>query len=448
MKLIALSSLFAAGLIGAASLFAKSASNEPVRVVIDVDRETLGANITERAVIKIGLDGIKLPRRESRPPVNLALVIDRSGSMAGDKIAQAREAALEAVRQLAPDDIVALIAYDTSVQTLVPAQRVGDGRGLEYAIRSLEARGNTALYGGVTRGADEIRKHIEDARYINRVILLSDGMANVGPSSPDELGRLGASLMKEGITVSTIGLGLGFNEDLMARLASRSDGNTYFVQNSDDLPSIFARELGDVLNVVARRVVVEIEFPEGVRPINFVGRDGVIRGQRAELSLSQIYGGQQKFALIEVEVSPGKNGREREIASAKISYENALTQQSASISAKRNVKFSEKSEVVVASANHQVQADYAANSLAVAKEKAIELVDAGRRDEAGALLKARAQEFKSMADTYSNTAVASAAAVAAPEAERVARDGLDNAQRKAYRAESSQVKSQQATGSR
>lgn len=450
MKLFALTALIATGLIGSLSLFAKSASSDqqPVRVVIDVDRNVLHAGTTERAVIKIALDGVKLPRREMRPPVNLALVIDRSGSMGGDKIERAREAALEAVRQLAPDDIVSIVAYDTTVETLVPAQRVGNGRGLEAAIRSLEPRGNTALYGGVVRGAEEVRKHIEDSRYISRVILLSDGLANVGPSSPEELGRLGASFMKEGISVSTIGLGLGFNEDLMARLAQRSDGNTYFVQNSDDLPRIFASELGDVLNVVARRVVVEIQFPEGVRPLNFVGRDGVIRGQQAEVTLSQLYGGQQKFALVEVEIAPEQAGVEREIASASIRYENALTQQAERASAKRSVTFSAKAEAVVASANHAVQADYATNALAVAKEKAIELVDAGRRDEAGAVLRAQATELKAMAATYNNTLVERSAAAAAPEAERVARDGLDNAQRKLYRAETSQVKSQQASGSR
>src|SRR5690606_7337943 len=122
------------------------------------------------------------------------------------------------------------------------------------------------------------RRHSEDRRFVNRVILLSDGLANVGPSSPEELGRLGTALVRDGISVTTIGLGLGFNEDLMTRLARCSDGNTYFVEHSGDLPGIFASELGDVLNVVARQVTIEIEFPSGVRPLNFVGRDGMIRG--------------------------------------------------------------------------------------------------------------------------------------------------------------------------
>lgn len=446
--------LLAAALLGVASLALSAktlvrapSAGEAVRLRIDVDRGVLPADSTEKAVIKIALDGAKLPRRELRPPVNLALVIDRSSSMSGEKIAKAREAALEAIRRLAPDDVVALIAYDSDVETLVSARRVGDGRHLEEAIRRIEARGMTALHGGVTRGAEEVRRHIEDRRYVNRVILLSDGQANVGPASPDELGRLGAVLMREGIAVSTIGLGLGFNEDLMTRLAHRSDGNTYFVEDSEDLPRIFAAELGDVLSIVARRVVIEIEFPEGVRPLGFVGREGTIRGQKAELTLSQIYGGQEKFALIEVEVSSTKAGAEREIARARVIYDDALSQQRATLTAARSVQFSATKAVVIGSADHTVQAAYAANVLAKAKDEAVALVDANRREDAGKLLRERSAALASTAAVYGNSAMQAIAAPAAVEADRLEREGLGNAERKAYRTQSAQTLNQQASSS-
>lgn len=419
-------------------------SGEPVRLRVDVDRTVLPAGSTEKAVVKIALDCLPPPRRHVRPPVNVALVIDRSGSMSGDKIARAREAALEAVRRLGPDDFVALVAYDSHVQTLVPAQRVGDGRRLEHAIRGLEAGGNTALHGGVTRGAAEVRRHMEDRRFVNRVILLSDGLANVGPSTPEELGRLGSMLLREGIAVTTIGLGLGFNEDLMTRLAQRSDGNTYFVEHSRDLPRIFAAELGDVLNVVARRVIIEIEFPAGVRPIHFVGREGVIRGQRAELTLNQLYGGQEKFALVEVEVAPNATGAELEIASAQVRYENAYNQRAMTVAASRRVQFSASRAEVVRSADHRVQADYAANVLAMAKDEAVALVDADRRDAAAAVLRQKAAELKAMGETYGNARVGAIAAPAAPAADRIENEGLGNAERKIYRAESAQTRSQQS----
>lgn len=424
-----------------------SAVAESVRLRIDVDRAVLPAETTEKAVVKIGLDCLRPPRRGTRPPVNIALVIDRSGSMAGDKIASAREAALEAIRRLDADDIASVVVYDSGVHTLVHAQRVGDGRRFEHAIRGIEPRGNTALHGGVVRGAEEVRKNLEDRRYVNRVILLSDGLANVGPSSPEELGRLGASLMKEGISVTTIGLGLGFNEDLMTCLAQRSDGNTYFVQESSDLAQIFAAELGDVLNVVARRVEIEIEFPEGVRPRCFVGREGTIHGRKATLTLNQLYGGQEKFALIEVEVSPAPSGGEIEIARARVNYEDALNQRSATLAAQRTVRFSTSRTAVVSSADHKVQADYAANLIAETKDKAITLVDSGRRDEAATLFRERTRELRKVADAYANLAVQELAAATAPEADRLARDGLSNVERKTYRAENAQVRSQQASGS-
>jgi Ca-activated chloride channel homolog len=442
-------SFFAAIFVALTSLvLAESPVREadPVRLRVDVDRSVLPADTTEKAIVKIGLDCIPSPRHGRRAPVNIALVIDRSGSMSGDKIAKAREAALEAVRRLAPDDIVALVVYDTNVQTLVPAQRVGNGRRLEQAILGIEPGGSTALYGGVSRGAAEVRRHMEDRRFTNRVILLSDGLANVGPSSPEELGRLGASLVKEGISVTTIGLGLGFNEDLMTRLAQRSDGNTYFVEHSDDLPRIFAAELGDVLNVVARRVVIEIEFPSGVRPMKFVGRDGVIRGQRAELSLNQLYGGQEKFALVEVEVAPAKAGAEVEIARARVSYEDANNQRAASATAKRSVQFSANQAAVIRSADHKVQADYAANALAVAKDEAVALVDSNRRAEAAMVLRQRAQELREMGEVYKNSSVQGIIAPAASEADRVEAQGLGNAERKIFRAESAQTRSQQGSG--
>lgn len=442
---------FAAALFSALSLavFAHSSpanvsSGDYVRLNIDVDRTVLPSDTTEKAIVKIGLDCLRLPRRDLRPPVNLALVIDRSGSMSGEKISHAREAALEAVRRLAPDDIVSLIAYDSNVETLVAAQRVGNGRHLERAILGIEVGGNTALYGGVTRGAAEVRRHAEGDRYVNRVILLSDGLANVGPSSPEELGRLGASLVKEGVSVTTIGVGLGFNEDLMTRLAQRSDGNTYFVENSADLSRIFAAELGDVLNVVARRVVIEIDFPAGVRPVAFVGRDGAIHGQRAELTLNQLYGGQEKFALIEVEVEPSRSGQEREIARARVHYEDTVNQRRATLTAQRKVQFSASRAAVVSSANHKVQTDYAANVIAVAKDEAVALVDSNQRDAAASVLRQRSAELRDMAVVYGNTAVREVAAAAAPEADRLQKEGLGNAERKAYRAESAQAKAQQS----
>jgi Ca-activated chloride channel family protein len=442
-------SVFAAALLGAVSLLPLAAcaksTPEAVRLRVELDRPVLSADRTERAVVKIALDGVRLPRPEARPPVNLTLVIDRSGSMSGEKIQHAKAAAIEAVRRLGPDDVFALVTFDHEIETLVPATHVGDTRAIEARIRSIVARGNTAIYGGVTQGAAELRKYLEDRRYTQRLVLLSDGLANNGPSSPDDFARLGASLGREGISVSTVGLGLGYNEDLMTRLARRSDGNTYFVASSRDLAAIFNAELGDVLNVVARRVVVTVEFPVGVRPLAFVGREGAIRGQRAEFELNQLYGGQEKFALVEVEVAACRAGEEREMAAASVTFEDALTQRAATISARGAAKFSSVEKEVVVAANRQVQTDYAVNVTAEAKDHAVGLVDANRRDEAARHMRSRTAELEKIAAVYANPAVQEMTVANKKEADRLEREGLDNAQRKSYRADAAQAASQQAS---
>lgn len=431
------------------SLAAKSPfDDQPVRLRVELDRTMLPAGGTEKAIVKIAFDCIRAPRPEARTPVNLTLVIDRSGSMSGEKIAHAKAAALEAVRRLSADDVFSLVIFDNRVDTLIAACRVGNGRELESRIYSIQARGGTAIYAGVTQGAAELRGNLEDRRYVHRIVLLSDGLANEGPSHPEDFARLGAALLKEGISVSTIGVGLGFNEDLMTRLAQKSDGNTYFVESSRDLGRIFNAELGDVLSVMARRIVLAVEFPEGVRPIALVGREGSIRGQRAEVELNQLYGGQEKFALVEVEVTSRSAGAEIEVASASLTYEDTRTQRSNTIRAKAKARFTTSQSEVIASANHQVQADYAFNVTAMAKETAITLVDASRREEAARQLRERNAELETMARTYNNVSVLNLVTTNLAEAEKLETQGLDSATRKSYRNDSAQTKNQQSSWGR
>ncbi len=428
-------------LLSAKSIMPESSPPEPVRLRLELDRPVLPADSRETVVVKVGLDGAK-PSGVRRAPVNLALVIDKSGSMGGDKIAKAREAALEAVRRLSPDDLVSLVVYDNGVRVLIPARRVGDGEALAAAIEGIDASGGTNLHGGVVAGADELRKNIEGA-YTHRVLLLSDGLANVGPQTPEALGSLGGRLVREGISVTTIGLGLDFNEDLMTRLARRSDGNTYFVSNSRDLPRIFGEELGDVLSIVARRVVIELEFPEGARPVRIVGREGRVENNRVVVELNQLYGGQEKFALVEVELDPAAKASNRRVASARVRYEDAATARPASQEAAVTAVFSVKSEEVIAAANHRVQSDYAANRMAEARDEAVALADAGRREEAAGRLRQVGSSLGAVGKLYGNSAVLDVAAPAAAEAAKVESEGISNADRKGYRAKAQQTYNQQ-----
>ena len=168
----------------------------PVQLRVDLDRPILPADGPQRAIVKIALDCLPCPRTADRPPVNLVVVLDRSSSMAGDKIERAREAAIEALRRLDRRDLFSLVIFDHEVSTLIPPQHPFETAGLEQRIHAISARGNTALYAGVNQGAAELRKNLERTGYVHRVLLLSDGLANVGPSLPSDLGSLGGALRR------------------------------------------------------------------------------------------------------------------------------------------------------------------------------------------------------------------------------------------------------------
>lgn len=409
---------------------------------MSLDRDILPAGQRQTAIIKVALEVPEIPRETTRPAVNLTLVLDRSGSMAGDKIAKARDAAVTALRMLSPQDLFSLVIYDHNVQTLIPPQSAANSELIEAQIRSIGAGGNTALFGAVSQGAAEIRKNLE-RNYVHRVVLLSDGLANVGPSSPRDLARLGAALLKEGISVSTIGIGHGFNEDLMSQLADRSDGNHYYVESSIDLPRIFAAELGDVLSVAARRISIELETPAGVQPIRIIGREGRITGNRVEVHLNQLYGGQEKYVLIEVQVNPGRPDQLQKIADARCQYENALTNRQESTAALAQVRFSQRPEEVRKSANKPVLEAVVDNEMAASRERALDLYNAGRKDEAVAEIRSSSDKLKSQSRSLGFSDLAAEAEVFEEDAATFSAPTLPSSVKKEIRSESYKVRKQQ-----
>lgn len=390
----------------AAAAMAALAAEAKVGCTIGLDRPVLPSGQPERVVVKVALTVPKSTvEARKRPPVNLCVVLDRSGSMGGDKIVKAREAAVAALRRLGRDDLFSLVAYDHEVETVVAPTPASRAEWIEGRIRALEPRGNTALFGGVSQGAAEIRRHIEDKSYVHRILLLSDGQANVGPSSPIDLERLGTGLLKEGISVSTMGVGLDYNEALMTGLASRSDGNTYFVQDASDLPRFFDSELGDVLSVAAKQVVVEITVPDGVRILRTVGREGRVEGRNATFTLNQLYGGQEKYLLLEVEVPSAEPERTREVAVARVVYEDAATLRRDEAVGKAVVAFIASRAEADRRVDPTVQADYARNRAAEAREEAVGYNKAGDYAAAAATLRSVNADLQAMPAAVDNALV-------------------------------------------
>lgn len=303
--------------------------------------------------VRIALTGFEMPAAEERLPINVAIVIDKSGSMQGDKIAQARAAALQAIDRLRDDDIVSIVTYDSTVNVLVPATKASDRAEIKKKIRSISPGGNTALFAGVSKGAAETRKFLDDNR-VNRVILLSDGLANVGPSSPSELRQLGASLIKEGISVSTMGLGLGYNEDLLSGLALSSSGNHVFIEDAENLVGVFQNEFDDVMSVVAQKLRINAKLSEGIRPVKVLNYPADITGQKVSIDLGQLYARQERYFVLEVEIPFGENEATAAIADVNLEYTNMLTETKDKLSSAVEVKFSNDEKLAQQSISNDV----------------------------------------------------------------------------------------------
>lgn len=352
----------------------------PVLLSASFGKPLMPAGKTDLNYLKVSLTGVAVPGARARTPLNLALVIDRSGSMGGGKLENAKEAALALVDRLSDDDILSVVAYDTEASVVVPATRASDRETIRAAIRRIGTGGSTALFAGVSLGAREARKFL-DRRRVNRLLLLSDGLANVGPQSPGELAELGASFAKEGISVTTFGLGLGYNEDLMSRLALASDGNHAFIENAADLARIFDAEFGDASSVVARDVRLRV-ICHGMRPVRALGREARIRDASVEADLLQALAGQERFLLLEVEVPAQPAGTQGIGVSVTAEYTGLADALPGALSGAAQVAFTDRPADCVA-AEDKATMVAAVNLLATETlRQATRLRDEGRIEEA------------------------------------------------------------------
>jgi Ca-activated chloride channel family protein len=358
-----------------------------------------------RVYLRVSLEGLEPEGEGKRVPANIVLVIDKSGSMQGERIEQAKDAALMAVERLGEKDVLGVIAYSDEARVLSPARRLRNASEVRSDIRRLRADGRTALYAGVSQGIRELKEFV-DPYAVNRIILLSDGLANVGPSSPKELEALGREAARENITVTTIGLGLGYNEDLMTRLALASDGNHSFVEEPDDLVDIFNEEFGDVLSAIGSDVDVIIECPDGFRPMRALGREAKIEGQKVRLDMKKIYGKQEKYVVLELEVAKDRARGEPQAAKVEVNYTDMATKEKRNLAGKAEVRFSRDASEAKSSINGEVMASVARQVATENNEKAVSLRDSGKVDEAKKVLKENAEYLNRQAGSLPPAAAA------------------------------------------
>ena len=355
------------------------------------ERDVIYNSGSREVVVQIDLDG-RRPEQGKRAPMNLAVVLDRSGSMQGAKIEKARQAACVAVDSLADNDFFSLVTFDNATDVLIAPERVGGGRNrddLKSRIDRIRPGGGTAIHAGVTLGAQQVRRNLA-REYVNRVILLSDGIANVGPSRTRDLADLGRDLRRDGLAVTTIGLGDDYNEDLMTALAEASNANYYYVRDAEKLPGIFAEELGGARSLVARGVTIRIRVPEGVRLKEIIGRPEIeCRGRTVDITLPEYFGGDKRRFLARCVVEE-KASAPLEVATVDLQYEKAEGGKAEAQNQAAKIGFTDEEKKADASVRMDVAKEVSITENRLAKEKAVKLADEGRGKDAAEVLRGQA----------------------------------------------------------
>ncbi len=430
-------SLVLAAFLGLANIAAAA----PLSIDLQSDKPLLSAGKPETVVLRLGLKAE--PVTGSRAPLNQALVLDRSGSMQGGKIARLREAARHAIMRLRADDVLSIVAFDSQVSVLRHAAKVRDGQDALRAIDSLEADGSTALYAGTEAGLKELQE-FQGKNRVSRMILISDGMANIGPSSPTELAELGREAGRRGIPITTFGLGHDYAEDLMTRLAMASDGNHSFIADEGSLAKYFDKEMGEALSVAVRDLVIEITLGKGVRYKGSLDRDLQAEGRILRWKLSQIPGGVEKRLMVEVEAPSLAEGDIADIASARVAYADASGKGQSALMRSVSAKGAPAEKALV-TVNAPVAADAALARANQKRDEAIRLKDAGKSKEANDMLMENAVSLRAAEKATGISGLGAAASSYAGEAEAISAPSADwNVERKKLKARSHSETTQQS----
>jgi Ca-activated chloride channel family protein len=265
---------------------------------------------TGRHLLRVGVQGKQLSISE-RKSAHLTFLVDVSGSMqSADKLPLAQRALRMLVDNLRDGDTVALVTYAGHVKVALPPTGLEKKALIHQAIEELVAGGSTAMASGIELAYQQAMKTV-DEQSVSRVIILSDGDANVGTTSHEGILKLIRGYVKEGITVTTVGFGLGnYKDELMEQFANKGNGNHYYVDSLMAARRIFQEQLGGTLEVIAQDVKLQVDFdPEQVARYRLVGYENRaiadIQFRDDKVDAGELGSGHTVTALYELELKPG-----------------------------------------------------------------------------------------------------------------------------------------------
>ncbi|MEH2239004.1 vWA domain-containing protein [Nostoc sp.] len=394
-----------------------------------------GSSLKTNILLRFRADIAESPRRN----LNLSLVIDRSGSMAGAPLHHALKAAESVVDQLEPDDILSVVVYDDEVDSVVPPQAVTNKATLKNSIRKVRAGGITNLSGGWLKGCEHVKTRL-DPQKINRVLLLTDGHANMGIQDPKILTATSGQKAEEGITTTTLGFAQGFNEDLLIGMARAATGNFYFIQSIDEATEVFSIELDSLRAVVGQNLLVTLELADGVSLVDTLSLAKVSQNNAGQtvLTLGELYEGEDKLLGLSLVISSAQVG---ELPVMKLHYSADVVQndliQSVSGTTDIIAKVGTVEEAAFASTSHIIL-ELSRLTIAKAKETGLNLAEHGKHQEAEQTLRALVKDLRDKG-LNENFEIAEEIDQLEYFAGRIAQKALGNAGRKEMRDQSYQT---------
>ena len=252
-----------------------------------------------------------------RSPLHLSIVLDRSGSMSGRPLEEAKKCAGNIVKRLKSSDKVSIVTYDNNVDVVTPLTTVDDASSLVRSINSIHAGGMTNLFGGWEKGVEELKSAVTDDS-LSRVLILSDGCTNKGITDTEEIVRYCTNATDHGVTTSTYGLGQGFNEELMIQMANGGGGSSYYGETAADLEEPFSTEFDLLSALCAKDIFMHFESPF---PVTLLNTQVLKKEQGYHLNNLPYEGAVWLAFEIEVTHSKDKNGdAEVELGSLNVQY--------------------------------------------------------------------------------------------------------------------------------
>lgn len=259
---------------------------------------------------------------EERPPVHVGLVIDTSASMRGDAMAAARAAAIELVASLHDGDRLSVVTFDSHARLVVPNVELDDDAREECleAIEAIEARGTTDLAAGLQLALDDLLPHAAQGR-VSRIVLLGDGVPNDPSMIPSAVAQASAA----GITVTTLGFGLDYDEILLASIAQQTGGTFHFLEHPDALVPLFREQTARLQGIAAKELVLTLTTGPGVELREVVGQGLALPQPRVFMGLGDLSRGEERVVVARLSVGPHRAGATVELLDARLSWRDPRT---------------------------------------------------------------------------------------------------------------------------